>query len=259
MLLTVYEICQIILLFGLGAALTSFFNAQIYRIENQMKLKDLILTPSQCENCKKDLSWYELIPVFSFVFQKGRCAKCGMKIPILYPITEALFGFSLVLLWYYQVKPEIYLLASLLYFLALYDLFYKGFPKNIMHAFLIVGITVFVYRYFTSIEWSFVPIYLSIAVGLIVLFFNRIRMSFGEGDLLVVILLSFFFPLKQLLSVIIIGLMISGFSMIGLMLIKKVTRKDMVPFVPFLYLGLLAYFPLQIYIDKYFAYILYLW
>lgn len=48
---------------------------------------------SYCEKCKKQLAWYDLFPVFSYLFLQGRCRYCRTKLSIEYPLVELLTGF----------------------------------------------------------------------------------------------------------------------------------------------------------------------
>lgn len=76
-------------LFIAGLFFGSFFNC----IANRLSKNESIIRPgSHCENCKHELAWYELIPVFSYLFLKGKCKKCHTKLSILYPLTEILTG-----------------------------------------------------------------------------------------------------------------------------------------------------------------------
>lgn len=47
---------------------------------------------SHCTHCHKQLAWYELVPVFSFLFQWGKCRSCKKAISIQYPLVELLTG-----------------------------------------------------------------------------------------------------------------------------------------------------------------------
>ena len=47
---------------------------------------------SRCPHCDKTLSWYELIPVVSFIVQLGKCRNCGKKISLQYPVVEIISG-----------------------------------------------------------------------------------------------------------------------------------------------------------------------
>lgn len=52
---------------------------------------------SQCDNCKKRLPWYALIPIIGYLLIRGKCS-CGYKIPVKYPIWELLFTASWIIL-----------------------------------------------------------------------------------------------------------------------------------------------------------------
>ena len=70
----------------------SFLNVCIYRIPRG---EDIVHTNSHCMNCGYKLAWYDLIPIFSWIFLRGRCRKCGEKISVQYPLIELANG----LLW----------------------------------------------------------------------------------------------------------------------------------------------------------------
>lgn len=80
------------LIFILGLTIGSFINALEYRIEEKKSIKGR----SFCPNCKHQLAWYDLVPVLSFIFLRGKCRHCGKKISWQYPIVELLGGLSFV-------------------------------------------------------------------------------------------------------------------------------------------------------------------
>lgn len=75
--------------FGLGLVFGSFLNVCIYRIPEGLSL---LWPASKCVNCSKRVVWYDNIPVFSYLFLKGKCRHCQHKISALYPITEIITG-----------------------------------------------------------------------------------------------------------------------------------------------------------------------
>jgi len=83
------DIPVFILLFLLGLCVGSFCNVLIYRIP---KGEEFVKTGSHCMTCGHNLSWYELIPVFSWLAQGGKCRSCGVKLSAQYPIVEAVNG-----------------------------------------------------------------------------------------------------------------------------------------------------------------------
>ena len=80
---------MIIFFFLLGLAVGSFLNSVIYRLDIG---ESLIKTRSHCPYCKKTLSWFELIPLMSFILQKGRCRHCKKPISLQYPLVELVTG-----------------------------------------------------------------------------------------------------------------------------------------------------------------------
>ncbi len=78
----------------LGIVIGSFLNVCIFRIP---KKEDIAVERSHCMHCGHVLQWYELIPVFSFLIQGGKCRSCKKKISWQYPIVEALNGILWIL------------------------------------------------------------------------------------------------------------------------------------------------------------------
>jgi len=81
-------------IFIYGIIFGSFLNVCIYRIP---KKESIVSTPSHCMNCGYRLKWYDLVPLFSFLFLKGRCRQCKTKLSWQYPVVEALNGVLWVL------------------------------------------------------------------------------------------------------------------------------------------------------------------
>ena len=77
-----------------GIVIGSFLNVCIYRIP---KKENIVKINSHCMSCNHRLRWYELIPLFSYVVQGGKCRNCKSKISIQYPLIEGLNGILYVL------------------------------------------------------------------------------------------------------------------------------------------------------------------
>tara|TARA_B110000977_G_scaffold74139_1_gene100274 strand:- start:192 stop:935 length:744 start_codon:yes stop_codon:yes gene_type:complete len=80
----------------LGACLGSFANVCIYRLP---KTKQIISGRSFCPKCKKKISWYDNLPIISFLFLSGKCRKCKKVIPLRYLIVELITGISFLLIY----------------------------------------------------------------------------------------------------------------------------------------------------------------
>lgn len=99
------------ILFVFGLLIGSFLNVLIFRYNPDGKLFSLIKLSgrSMCRSCGKTLVSRELIPLFSFIFLKGKCRKCKSKISIQYPIVEFLSGVfcagvPLFFNWFYGIN-----------------------------------------------------------------------------------------------------------------------------------------------------------
>ena len=81
----------IVLFFIFGTIFGSFYNVVGYRIP---KGESLLYPSSHCTKCNHKLSPLELIPIFSFLIQGGKCRKCKDKISWFYPIFEFAQNFA---------------------------------------------------------------------------------------------------------------------------------------------------------------------
>lgn len=86
------------LVFIYGIIVGSFLNVCIYRIPLK---ESVVTTRSHCMKCGYQLKWYDLVPVFSYIFLRGRCRKCGDRISPQYPLIELLNGILWVLTFVY--------------------------------------------------------------------------------------------------------------------------------------------------------------
>lgn len=80
-----------------GACFGSFITMASYRLPRK---EDIFLKKSYCPKCKKRLKLKSLIPIFSWIFQKGRCSECKTKISIRYPIIEVITAFFFLLSYF---------------------------------------------------------------------------------------------------------------------------------------------------------------
>src|SRR3989344_7264017 len=111
------------ILFAFGLAVGSFINVVTLRYlggEKLLKNVKRLGGRSHCPLCRKQLSWYELVPVISFIIQRGKCRKCGKPISWQYPIVEFISGLIFVfvpyqLLNYQLLGISIWILIFLLF------------------------------------------------------------------------------------------------------------------------------------------------
>src|SRR3989339_883170 len=90
--------------FLVGAAAGSFINVLVYRLNpekgyDSSAIKE-ISGRSYCDSCKKTLRWFELLPIFSFLIQRGRCWRCKANIAFEYSLVELISGVVFTLIFW---------------------------------------------------------------------------------------------------------------------------------------------------------------
>lgn len=82
-----------VLLAPFGLILGSFGNVLIYRLPREAAAdRNVVTKPSHCPACKTPIRWYHNIPLLSWLWLGGKCAACGWRIPVRYPLVEFLAG-----------------------------------------------------------------------------------------------------------------------------------------------------------------------
>jgi leader peptidase (prepilin peptidase) / N-methyltransferase len=79
-----------------GAAVGSFLNVCILRLPAR---RSIVRPGSRCPKCERPLRWYENIPVVSWVALRARCAGCGQRVALMYPLVELATAATFVAAW----------------------------------------------------------------------------------------------------------------------------------------------------------------
>jgi leader peptidase (prepilin peptidase)/N-methyltransferase len=87
------HIVFILFFFALGACVGSFLNVVVWRLPRG---ESLVRPGSHCPKCNHPLAWRDNIPVFGWIFLRGKCRYCGNQISPRYPIVEAITGLLFV-------------------------------------------------------------------------------------------------------------------------------------------------------------------
>ena len=82
--------------FLLGIVIGRFLNVCIYRIPKE---ESIVTVNSHCMSCNHRLAWYDLFPLFSWIFLGGKCRYCKAKISVQYPVVEAVNGILYVVIF----------------------------------------------------------------------------------------------------------------------------------------------------------------
>ncbi len=229
----------------IGAVFGSFANVLIYRIPRNLS----IISPNSfCPQCKRALKWRDKIPILSFLLCRASCRYCGARIPNFYLISEV-FGTLLAALCFLFLGtsgiPFFFFLLTF-YVLSIIDIDFLAIPDglNFLNLFL-CGICAFLF--YDSFEivcvsgLSFMGFasFLRLFVGGILQ-----KEVLGEGDIIVFGVLGV--GLEASYGAIAIFLAaIYALIFFAFCSLRKRT-KNAVPFVPFLFLGFLSAFIMQI-------------
>jgi leader peptidase (prepilin peptidase)/N-methyltransferase len=227
--------------FIFGLLFGSFLNVLIDRLPEG---KDVIRGRSHCDHCKRILSWWELIPIVSWMLQRGESRCCHKKLSIQYPLIELITGIGFVLIVLFNF-PLLYSISSLLLFCSFIVIFVVDLKTEYIpvQMFYVIGIGIglrFLALHSTGVELLYTYSIPSLCAGLfffLLWFFSKGR-AMGDGD----ILLVFFIGLVIGYPKIIISLYVAFLTgaAVGVILILRGVRtmKSHIPFGPFLIFGM---------------------
>ena len=138
------DLYYLVVFFIFGLIFGSFFNVVGYRLPKKMSL---ISPSSHCPKCKHKLTPLELVPVLSWIFQKGKCKECKKNIPIFYPIFELFTGIIFALIYHIfglSINTFIALVfASMILILIISDLLYMIIPDELL---ILCGLIIFILK-----------------------------------------------------------------------------------------------------------------
>lgn len=255
-----------IFIFILGLIIGSFLNVVILRYNTGRSINGR----SGCMHCNYQLKWYDLIPVFSWLFLKGRCRKCKSKISPQYPAVELTTGILFLSIFLhlspYLIYPPVFvglliwnaIIFSILIVIFVYDLRHKIIPNELSYTF--AGLAFLQAIFLLPIDQVLEPLgILNVLSGFIMFlpFWALWFMSKGEwiglGDGKLALGIGWYLGFIYGLSAIILAFWIGAtFSIIFLLIdrlnsrSKNITMKTEIPFAPFLIIGLLIQFFWQI-------------
>ena len=224
------------LIFIFGLIIGSFLNVVIYRLPEE---KSLVKPRSHCTNCGTTLKVFDLIPIFSYLINKGKCRYCGEKISLQYPLIEFLTA-VLFLINYINfgltIKTIVYLyLIALLIAAAVIDYQRQIIPNKITYAGFISGVFfAIVFNYIsiqTAIIGSLIP---ALFLLLIILIYPQ---GMGMGDLKLVAMIGAFTGWQAPLIGVFIGSFIGVIITLPFLIRGKFTAKTKLPFGPLIITG----------------------
>jgi len=246
-----FEILTVVMV---GLIFGSFATALSYRVPRKISIVTKV--NSSCPFCNKNLEFFDLIPLFSWIFLRGKCRHCKEEIGIRYPLIE-LATLFLCLAFYsiYGINPEsavIFILAPILISIIDIDLNYKIIPDSLNFSVLLAGVlTLFINTFINANPLNFLydnglnAIGGFLLYGLSFLFIRQLGMlimkreAMGMGDIKFFAVAGFWLGLN--LEALALLMVISGISGVLLSLIwKKIKGESEFPFGPSIILGFIS-------------------
>ncbi|OIP57355.1 MAG: prepilin peptidase [Candidatus Levybacteria bacterium CG_4_10_14_0_2_um_filter_36_16] len=234
--------------FVLGSIVGSFLNVLIDRLP---KKNHTLLGRSHCVNCKKILSPLELVPLFSYLFLRGKCHKCKADIPFRIFFVEFSTGmfFSVIYLHFllagYSLQTFIYLLIIVSSSIAIFftDLEYGIIPDEILFA---TGVTITAYTLLfaqNELSLKLLSAFAAFSLFFLLFLFTKGR-GMGFGDVKLSFIIGFFLSFPRIVAGLYLAFLTGAVVSIILVIWKKKSfKKGTIPFGPFLIASMLvAYF-----------------
>jgi len=239
-----------LLLFALGAIIGSFLNVVIYRT---VKGESWVAGRSKCESCHRQLRWFENIPLVSYILLQGRCRSCQKTISMTHPVLEFLTGALFVWwLWgsslffritihpFQYVQPLFWLCVGILLLIIFFaDLLYFIIPDEVVLS--LAGLTL-LYRLalvLSGVMQTRDLLLTLVGTAMVTTFFFSLwyftkGKGMGFGDVKFAVPFGLLLGWPNVLVGLLLAFIFGGIFGIGLVLSRKKTLSQAVPFGPFL-------------------------
>lgn len=237
------------ILFAFGLCFGSFLNVIVYRLPQKLSI---VKPPSSCPVCKTRLGFIDLIPLFGYLFLKGKCRYCSAAISIRYPLVELFTGLLFVAVFYrFGFSGTSFFYLALLYILlavTLIDLEHRIVPNALVAAGLIIGFLFYLPALLSLI--TTVPAWLLInrqpldallgfivGGGLLLIIILVSRGGMGAGDMKLMAMIGLFVGLRGVAVVLLAAFIFGALVGVAMIIFGRATRKSALPFAPYLALA----------------------
>ena len=232
---------MILLILIYGLIIGSFLNVLIYRIPRE---ESIAWPGSHCPSCSHSLKWYDNIPLFSYLWLKGKCRYCRGGISLQYPLVEALNAFIYITMYLkFGLSANFVffsLISSILIAIIFIDLKDMIIPDSLVLSILVLSvihkiINYFMYNIPLNLKGSFLGLFLAGGLFLAIVLLSGGGM--GGGDVTLIGALGFVLGVKYIFLNIFLSFISGAIISVFLLVSKIKTRKDPIPFGPFIVLG----------------------
>lgn len=230
------EIYYSIMAFIFGTVLGSFYNVVGYRLPRN---QSLIKPASHCTNCNHRLGASELVPIFSYIFQGGRCKNCKANISPFYMTFELLTGI-LFMLSYIIFGPTYEFIIAIIFVSMAIIIIISDYQTMIIpdEVLIVSGILILICQFLSggislvikSLSGGIIAFSIMILIKMFGDYLFK-KESMGGGD----IKLMFIFGMVLGWQMSIISIFLASFIALPISLILYLIKKEnIIPFGPFL-------------------------
>ncbi len=238
-----------ILVFIFGLIFGSFANVVIYRLP---KGKSIVMPGSRCPACNKDILWHDNMPLLSYLFLRGKCRFCKKHISARYCLVEFISGL-LFLLVYLKFGMNINFFIYVLFVVSMLIMGFIDIDTYLISDVIVLpGIVLGLacsaafpqmhcdLTRAESVLYSLAGIFLGAGLLLFLGIVGKIlfrKEAMGGGDVKLLAMIGAFLGWKSVFMTIFFSSLFGSIISITLILLKKKTMEDYVPFGPYLGLG----------------------
>lgn len=224
------------LAFLLGLIVGSFLNSLIYRLPRGISVAR---GRSLCPKCGHKLQALDLVPLFSFLFLKGKCRYCHAPISFRYPLVEFLAGAGLGLLFWFYGFSLLFFQWAILYLLLLPLFFIDIEHKLLPDALTIPGIFIGLgFRMVSGNLWQS-PLGAAMGGGLFFLIYLLWKGGMGGGDIKLALMVGAFLGYPLVLVWFFLSFILGAIGGIVGLAFFKLKGKSAIPFGPYMAVGAL--------------------
>jgi len=232
-----------IFLFVCGLLIGSFVNCLVYRVNKENSLKGLLKGRSYCPKCKKQLLWFDNIPLLSFIFLKGKCRFCHSTISWHYPLMELATGVITVVIYrltWGSMPNLIFNLFMAYAFLAIFlsDLQYRIIPDQITYPAILISLIFLISQYPSILISNLLSGLVAAGFFFLLVLLTRFR-GMGLGDVKLVGLMGLFLGFPKVIIALYLAFLTGATLGVILILLGKKKFKSQISFGPFLVLATL--------------------
>jgi leader peptidase (prepilin peptidase) / N-methyltransferase len=227
----------------LGLAVGSFLNVCIYRLPLGQSLAS---PPSRCPKCGRSLSWFDNIPVVSWIVLGGKCRSCRTPISPQYPIVELTTALAFAaIVWLTPLGPQLVarlIFVCLLIVLFGIDLEHQLLPNVITLPGIVIGL---IFSFIAPPGWRSALIGVVLGGGVLygiaaAYYMVRREEGLGMGDVKMLAMIGAFLGWPAVLVTLVLSSFAGALVGIGLMVFQRGSMKLALPFGTFLALGAVA-------------------